>query len=90
MGKEDIKPSDKPTFRHLYDRHELHLAMLAQRAGVSPHIPYFMLQGQPVSREDARSVLDTLSKQTGITYSLDTVNVMLLPQSQKIGDERCG
>ena len=83
------KPAVKPTFRDLYETYQLHLAQLAHRAGVSPRILYLMLEGQPVRHEDAKSVLETLSQQTGITYSLETVHVMLLPQTQKIGVEQC-
>ncbi len=79
----------KLTFRHLYETHQLHLARLAHCAGISPRIPYFMLQGQPVPHNDAIRVFDAISQVTGVSYSFDTVNVKLLPQIQKTGDKQC-
>jgi hypothetical protein len=79
----------KPTFRDLYETHQLHLAQLAHRAGVSARILFFMLEGQPILHENANSVLDTLSRETGIAYCLETVHVMLLQESLKTGVESC-
>src|SRR5690349_15644341 len=80
MIQEDhpAKPaSRKLTFMDVRDKHHFEIVPLAYQALVSPQTVYAMLLCQPVSRECAIAVLNTLSEQTGERYTLDSVDVPL-------------
>ena len=67
--------NSNPTFKYISERHELHLANLAQRANVASRAIYAMLEGIPVPASEAVKVLATVSEQTDIEYTLQNVTV---------------
>jgi hypothetical protein len=73
-----IRPT-LPTFKDLFYDHELHLTLLSQQSGVALHVLDAMYEGKPVPYEDAVQVLETLTINTGIKYSLDNVDIVTEP-----------
>ncbi len=55
---------------------------LANNAEVTLLVVYKMLVGDPVLRWQAEKVLQSLSEMTGGSYSLDTVEIVLLPDPE--------
>ncbi len=74
-----------PTFKYINDRHELHLANLAHKAGVAPRAIYAMLEGIPIPASEAVKVLAAVSDQTGIEYNLQNVTVKIRPEHKEEG-----
>lgn len=66
----------------LREQYHLNIADLAYKAKVGPASVYFMLLGQPIRRQDAEQVLATISTLSGQSYTLDNVEVVLIPEQE--------
>jgi hypothetical protein len=67
----------RPTFQDFHTLHQFDLAILSTTSGVSFDIISMMLSSEPVPMKEAQSVLRAASKQTGLHYTLDNVDVKL-------------
>lgn len=70
----------KTRFIHLRDQHHFDIITLADRADVEPLTVYHMLLRNPVKVLLAEKVLHALSQMTGQSYSLETVDVVVISQ----------
>jgi hypothetical protein len=66
---------DKQKFIIIRQKHHFNILELAEQAQVAPDIVYHMLLEDPVPRDSAIRVLDRLSEQTGVRYTIDNVYV---------------
>jgi len=80
---EPSRPLGKPTPLQLRERYHLNIAALAHKAKVGPSTVYFMMVGRPIARLHAEQILATISAETGQSYTLDTVQVALLPEEEE-------
>ena len=69
------------TLLQLRERHSLTIPQIADAAGVKSTTVYRMLIGQPISREEAESILGAVSSIADVlpAYSLENVDVVLFP-----------
>jgi hypothetical protein len=75
----------KPRFSEICQQHNLDyhaLQALAERAGVKKDVVDAMSMSVAVHRADALKILSTLSEHTGKSWTLDSVQVRLLPTFQ--------
>lgn len=80
---EPDRPARKITPLQLREQYGLNVAVLAHQAKVAPRVVYFMLLSYPVERQQAEQVLATVSTIAEQTYTLDNVQVALLPEKQE-------
>jgi hypothetical protein len=73
----NVKVALLPTFQNFHTIHQFDLTILSTTSGVSFDIIGMMLRDEPVPMKEARSVLQAASKQTGLHYTLDNVDVKL-------------
>jgi hypothetical protein len=73
----------KTTFAEIKTLYPFKDTVLANIAEVNPVVIHWMLTGQPVARWQAEEVLKVLSMITEENYSLDTVDVVLHPETVK-------
>lgn len=66
-----------PTFADLYEAHHFDTTSLSLQGDIPLAIVDQMVCDEPVSRDYARSVLQTLSRLTGQSYTLENVAVKL-------------
>jgi hypothetical protein len=71
----------KRTFAQIREQLHFDCVDLADKAEVNAIVVYKMLVGDPVKRWQAEDVLKALSEMTGITVTLDSVEVVLYPES---------
>jgi hypothetical protein len=71
--------SNKPTLYDIRAQQYFDIPALAESAGVDASIIHRMLHGQPVQRYQAELVLAALSDDLSEEYTLDTIDVVLLP-----------
>src|SRR5690348_12193207 len=77
------KHARKLTPLQLRERYHLNIADLAYKAKVGPATVYFMLLGQPIRRQDAELILATISDLSGERYTLENVEVALVPEHEE-------
>lgn len=75
-------PAKNITPLQLREQYHLSTVELAQKAKVAPDTVYFLLVGHPITRQQAEQILATISALVGQRYTLDTVQVMLLPEDE--------
>jgi len=75
--------SNKPTLTDIRNRQYFDVSALAASAGVNEAIINRMLNGQPVQRYQAELVLSALTDELGQDYTLDTVDIVLFPETDK-------
>lgn len=80
QSSEPTQPVKKITPLQLREQYHLNIAKLAHKAKVGPSTVYSMVMGYPIAREHAEQILTTISALVGQTYTLDTVQVALLPE----------
>ena len=85
---EEEKPTEptpsakKPTPLQIREQYGLNIATLAHQAKVGPSTVYFMMVGRPIARQHAEQVLATISAETGQSYTMENVQVALLPEEE--------
>ena len=67
-----------PTFNELHETHQLDLGKLATEAGVTYRMIAQMYANEPVPEEEARLVLQVVSRQTGHIYRIEHVDMQLV------------
>ena len=85
--RDQAKQNRKLTPLQLRERYHLNIADLAWRAKVGPGTVYFMLLGQAIQRQDAEQILATISTLSGQSYTLENVEVVLLPEQERQVDQ---
>ncbi len=75
-------PPRKLTPLRIREQYHLNIANLAHQAGVGPSTVYFMMMGYPIARELAEQILATMSRLAGQRYTLENVQVALLPEEE--------
>lgn len=83
MQSDQSKPSNKIKPLQLREQYGLNIADLAKKAKVGPGMVYSMIMRQPIARQQAEQILATISAETGQTYTLENVDVVLFPEEQK-------
>src|SRR5690242_20369965 len=78
--RDQSKPSKKVTPLQLREQYGLNIADLAHKAKVGPSAVYYIVMGYPITRQVAEQILATISTETGQTYTLENVEVALLPE----------
>ncbi|HEU5229299.1 MAG TPA: hypothetical protein VFU49_15890 [Ktedonobacteraceae bacterium] len=73
---------NKLTPLQLREQYRFNIADLAHKAKVAPRAVYFMLLGYAIERQEAEQVLATISTLTGQSYTLETVDVVLVPEQE--------
>ncbi len=68
---------NKPTLLQLREKYGINTVVLAEAAGVSPDVVYFMLVGRPVEQWEAACVLHGLTKLIDIAYRLEDIEVVI-------------
>jgi hypothetical protein len=68
---------NQESFANVWRRHRLQAYPLAKNAGVPTTTVTLMISGEPVSREQALKVLNTLNNMTGREYTFDNVDIKL-------------
>ncbi len=81
--RDQSEPVRKLTPLQLRERYHLNIADLAWRAKVGPGTVYFMLLGQPIRRQDAELILATIADLSGERYTLENVEVALVPEHEE-------
>ena len=81
--RDQSEPACKLTPLQLRERYHLNIADLAWRAKVGPGTVYFMLLGYPIRRQDAELILATISDLSGESYTLENVEVALVPAQEE-------
>ena len=71
----------KTTFAEIKNLYPFRNTVLANIAEVNPIVLYWMLTDQPIARWQAEEVLEVLSMITEENYNLDTVYVILYPET---------
>lgn len=82
---ESAHPAKKITPLQLREQYSLNIADLAWRARVAPGTVYFMMLGRPIARQQAEQILTTISTIAGQPYTLEEVQVALLPEDEEQG-----
>ena len=72
----------QPTFQQVRHRTSLTLQRIAETAGVHGRVAACMERGVPVDAWEAERMLAALSQLTGQTYTLQTVQIPLIPQME--------
>ena len=67
----------KKTFWQLYREYHIEKRELARKANVDIEVINCMLTHEPVTRNEATTVLSTASRLIGVRYSLDELDVKL-------------
>src|SRR5579885_3015312 len=80
--RELSQPSGKITPLQLREQYHLNIADLAHKAKVGPITVYFLVMGRPITRQHAEQILDTISTLVGQRYTLENVQVALLPEEE--------
>ncbi len=80
--RDQATPPRKLTPLRIREQYHLNIANLAHQAGVGPSTVYFMMMGYPIARELAEQILATMSRLAGQRYTLENVQVALLPEEE--------
>ena len=83
VQRDQAHQAPKLTPLQLRERYHLNIADLAWRAKVGPGTVYFMLLGYPIRRKDAELILATISELSGESYTLENVEVALVPAHEE-------
>ena len=75
-------PAKKITPLQLREQYHLNIAHLAHQAKVGPSTVYYMMVGSPISRQQAEQILATISAFVEQRYTLENVQVALLPEDE--------
>lgn len=73
---------EKTTLAGIWSRLHFDCISLANAAEVNTIVVYRMLVDKPVAKWQAEDVLNALSQITSENYSLDTVEIVLYPESK--------
>ena len=79
---EPSRPSRKLTPLQIREQYHLNIANLAQKAKVAADTVYFLMVGRPITRQQAEQILATMSTLVGQSYTLENVQVALLPEEK--------
>jgi hypothetical protein len=74
--------SKKPGLEDIRKQQYFDIPALAQQAGVDISVIQRMLSQQPVQRYHAELVLATLADEFNADYTLDTVDILLVPEGE--------
>ncbi|HZO72735.1 MAG TPA: hypothetical protein VFB60_11075 [Ktedonobacteraceae bacterium] len=83
-------PAKKLTPLQLREQYHLNIAHLAQQTKVEPDTVYFLMVGSPIGRQQAEQILATISTIAGQPYTLENVQVALLPEEPGPADGGAG
>ena len=74
---DNVKVALLPTFQNLHTVYQFDLAILSTKSGISFDTIGKMLNSEPVTKEEARLVLLAASRQSGLNYTVNNVDVKL-------------
>ena len=74
---DNVKVVLLPTFAELHSLHQFDLAILSTTSGISFDRISLLLQDEPILMKEAGPILHAASQQTGLHYSLTTVDMKL-------------
>lgn len=77
-----MQVSQKRTLADLRDHQYFDLSVLADQAGVDLSVIRRMLNREPVYRYQAELVFVALSDETGVSYTLESIDVLLFPEEE--------
>lgn len=67
----------KPTLADLMTQNHIYMGKLAHASGISSLIVREMFLGKPVSREDAKQIIEGLNKLCGTNYTMGEIAIPL-------------
>lgn len=76
--------NSKINLRDLRDLHGLETETLARAANLPLDTVYAIIRHIPVGRLEAQQVVEGLSRLTGHAYTLENVDILLLPETEDI------